>query len=257
MLSDAAAPPGGQAVHRALAILALFDEQTPRLAIGEVASALGVHRSTASRLLEALERHRLVERTDDGRGYVLGLGLVSLAGHVLNRFPARAAGGDVVRSLRDRTGESAWLGVLAGDEVVYIDQASSPHVRLNTDWVGRRQTLTAGVTGAVLLAFQRPEVIDELLRAGRSDGEPAAQGLTTEELAAVRRQDYLARYGGAATGHAIVAAPIRDHRRDVVAAVSLSGPCHRVDERRFVDELIPATRGAAQRISERLGCPPY
>lgn len=255
MAPEVVAPPGGQAVHRALAILALFDEQTPRRTIGEVAKALAVHRSTASRLLEALERHRLVERTDDGRGYVLGLGLVSLAGHVLNRFPARAAGGDVVRELRDSTGESAWLGILAGDEVVYIDQASSPHVRLNADWVGRRQTLTAGVTGAVLLAFQEPEVIGELLRAGRSDGEAAAQRLTEEELGVVRQQDFLARYDEAGSGHAVVAAPIRDHRCDVVAAVTLSGPCHRVDERRFVDELIPATRGAAQRVSERLGCP--
>lgn len=240
-------------MERALALLELFDEHTVRVTPTRAAAALGVHRSTASRLLAALERHRLVEADREAGGYVLGLGLVSLAGHVLNRFPVWAVGRSIVRELRNATGETAWLGILDGDEVVYIDQASSPHVRVHADWVGRRQTLTAAVTGAVLLAFQEPEVIAELLLAGRSDGEPAAQHLDASELATIRARGHLARYEDPTSGHAVVAAPVRDHRGTVVAALSLSGLRDRIDFARFTEELIPATRRAATRIAEELG----
>ncbi len=244
---------GTKAVARALTVLELFDERTERLTPTEVAAALGVHRSTASRVLATLAHHRLVEADREAGGYVLGLGLVSLAGHVFNRFPVWAVGRSIVRELRNATGETAWLGILDGDEVVYIDQASSPHVRVRADWVGRRQTLTAAVTGAVLLAFQDTEVIEELLRAGRSDGEPAAQSLHASELATIRASGQLARYEDPTSGHAVVAAPVRDHRGTVVAALSLSGLRDRIDLARFDDELIPATRRAATRISEELG----
>jgi DNA-binding IclR family transcriptional regulator len=244
---------GAQAVDRALTVLELFDEHTVRLTPTFVARALGVHRTTASRLLAALERHRLVEVDRDAGGYVPGLGLVSLAGHVFNRFPVWAVGRSIVRELRNATGETAWLGVLDGDEVVYIDQASSPHVRVHADWVGRRQTLTASVTGAVLLAYQEPEVIEELLRAGRSDGEPAAQHLEAPELATVRARGHLARYEDPTSGHAVVAVPVRDHRGRVVAALSLSGLRDRIDLSRFAEDLVPAARHAASRISEELG----
>src|SRR6478609_7381538 len=114
---------GCQSVERALAILELFeDDRRPLIAIGEAARELGVHRSTASRLLATLEA---------GGGYRLGLGLVTLAGHVLNRFPVRACAAPVLRELRDSTGETAWLGVLDGQRITYLDQATSPHVTVN------------------------------------------------------------------------------------------------------------------------------
>lgn len=233
----------------------MFGERRLRVTAAEVAAELGVHRSTASRLLQSLERHGLLERARDGGGYLLGLGLVSLAGHVLNRFPVRAAAGDLIRELRDKTGENTWLGVLDGDEVIFIDQASSPHVRVNTDWVGRRQPLTEGGTGELLLAYQAPEVIATLLGAARGRGESRALRLDERELQRTRAQGYLARRPEPATGGAVIVAPVRDHRCEVVAAVTVAGPLQRIDAERFERELIPATLRVAQLISERLGCP--
>jgi IclR family acetate operon transcriptional repressor len=239
---------GAQAVDRALSILAFFDERTSELTIAEVAERLGVHRSTASRLLSALERHGLLESVP--AGYRLGLGVVSLAGLVLNRFPARAVAHDVLRELRDDTGETAYLGLLDGHEVVYIDQVSSPHVAVHGDWVGYRQPLTAGASGALLLAYQPPEVIEELLRAS---SDRVGRGVPTElDLAAIRRRGYLARVSGDDATGAGVAAPVRDHRGATVAALSVWGPRHRVEER-LERELVPAVLRAAARVSEGLG----
>ena len=161
-------PGGTQAVERALGILELFDERTPELGIGEVVAALGVHRSTASRLMATLERHGLLEQAEAAGRYRLGLGLVTLAGLVLNRFPVRGLARQVLRELRDATGETAWLGVLDAHKITYLDQASSRHVTVNVDWVGVRHELTEGVTGRLLLAYQPGDVIDRLV-AGAPD----------------------------------------------------------------------------------------
>ena len=240
---------GTQAVERALAILELFDERTPDLGIADVVDALGVHRSTASRLMATLERHGLLEQTSVAGRYRLGLGLVTLAGLVLNRFPVRGLARRVLRELRDATGETAWLGMLDGHTVVYLDQASTPHVTVNVDWVGRRQALTDGVTGRLLLAFQSPEMIERLV----ADAAPDAVGLSDVELAAVRRRGYAVRIGDAEDAYTGVAVPIRDHRGAVVAAISLGGPGYRVSPERLEGELVPAAVRAAARVSEAMG----
>ena len=108
---------GCQAVERAITILELFDEHRTVVGVGEAARALGVHRSTASRLMATLERRGLLEQAEGSASYRLGLGLVPLAGFVLNRFPVRAQAGQVLRELRDTTGETAWLGVLDAHKI--------------------------------------------------------------------------------------------------------------------------------------------
>ena len=84
---------GCQAVERAITILELFDEHRTVVGVGDAAKALGVHRSTASRLMATLERRGLLEQAEGSASYRLGLGLVPLAGFVLNRFPVRAQAG--------------------------------------------------------------------------------------------------------------------------------------------------------------------
>ena len=244
---------GSQAVDRALSILWLFDEQTETLSIGDIASAVGVHRSTAWRLLGALQRAGLVEQEPMSGRFRLGIAVVSLAGHVLDRFPARASGRKVLSDLRDQLEETAYLGVLDETSVVYIDQASSPHVRHNVDWVGRRQSLSEGVTGALLLAFQPPEVIYELMHAPPTRRQTHDRHLDERALEAVRERGYLARLPDPLSGLCVVSAPVRNHRSEIVAAITTAAPQHRADRERLDNELVPATLQAVALVSEALG----
>ncbi|MDQ3848993.1 MAG: IclR family transcriptional regulator [Actinomycetota bacterium] len=244
---------GSQAVDRALSILWLFDEQNETLSVGEIATAVGVHRSTAWRLLGALQRAGLVELEPMSGRFRLGIALVSLAGHVLDRFPERASGRKVLTDLRDQLEETVYLGVLDGTSVVYIDQASSPHVRHHVDWVGHRQSLNEGVTGALLLAFQPPEVIAELMDAAPARREVHDRHLDERALTAVRDRGYLARSPDPLSGLTVVSAPVRNHRSEVVAAITTTAPQHRADRERLDDEFVPATLQAAALISEALG----
>jgi len=252
-MATPSAPVGSQAVDRALSVLHLYGHQTEWLTIGEVAHALGVHRSTASRLIATLERHRLLERDARTGAYTLGLGLVSLASSVLNRFPVRASAREVVRVLRDETGETVHLGVVDGDEVIYIDQATTVHAQVEIDWVGRRHRLTHGVTGALLLAYQGDAIVAELLAEARSERQPEVELIDEAVIDDVRRLGYYARYHDPNTTQAAVAAPVRDHRGRLVAALCIGGPRHRIGRERFEAELVPDVVRAAAKISERLG----
>ena len=241
---------GTQAVERALAILQWFDERTPELSPAEVATRLGVHRSTATRLLQALERQGFLDSDAETGRFRLGLQLVTLAGLVLNRFPVRSLAHDILRELRDETEETAYLGLLDGREVVYIDQASSSHVAVNVDWVGYRQPLTAGATGFLLLAFQPPDVAAELARLAVGQAEPRVP--SEIELAAIRRDGYLVRRNPDPGADSGVAAAVRDHLGTTIAALTVTVPNHRSNGR--LDELVtPAVLRAAARVSERLG----
>src|SRR5258707_8206576 len=100
---DAAAT-GSQAVDRALTILGFFDEGLTELTVADAAARLGVHRSTASRLLAALERHGLLEGTS--AGYRLGLRVVSLPGLLLHPFSSRGVTRGVVGGVRGATEET-------------------------------------------------------------------------------------------------------------------------------------------------------
>ena len=63
-----AAPQGTykvQALDRAFAVLDLLSESETPLGLAQVAASLQLHKSTAHRFLMVLERHRMVERTNE------------------------------------------------------------------------------------------------------------------------------------------------------------------------------------------------
>jgi DNA-binding IclR family transcriptional regulator len=163
----------------------------------------------------------------------------------------RALGHDVLRELRDETEETAYLGLLDGREVVYIDQVSSPHVAVNVDWVGERQSLVSGATGFLLLAFQPPDVIRELVE--KANGQTVPRLPSELELAAIRRDGYVIRSTPSVTDGTVgVAAAVRDHRAATIAAITVGGPPHRALDR-LESVILPAVVTAAARVSERLG----
>ncbi len=249
-------PKGSQSVDRALTILALFGEDRTEVGLTEVAAALDVHRSTASRLLAALARRGFVEQDPSSGRFHPGLGLISLAGLALLRFPARTLARRVLFELRDGTGETTQLGVLDGDEVLYIEQASSPHVSVNVDWVGYRQTALESVSGRLLLAFQSAETLERLRLTSSSDEARRGSALTSEEVTAIRDRGYLVGTADDESwrdGTSGVAVPIRDNAGQVVYALAVGGPPHRVTVERLATELAPAALRAAARVSEALG----
>src|SRR6185437_8253580 len=77
-----------QALDRAFAVLDLLGESDTPLGLAQVASSLQLHKSTAHRFLMVLERHRMVERTGNGK-FRLGLRLFDFGNRAIEQYDLR------------------------------------------------------------------------------------------------------------------------------------------------------------------------
>ena len=241
-----------RSVDRAVAILDLLAEGGWRTG-AEVARVLRVHRSTALRLLGTLERHALVERDQRTARYRLVRRLPQLASVVTGEFDLRYVARPVCEQMAASTGETATLDVLVGDVIVPIEQATASTSLMSVNWLGRRTPVHCTASGKAILAFG-PEVVRErLLRpplerlTPHTITDPAALGA---QLAEIRREGLARTRGELEVGLDAIAAPVFGPAGDVVAALDVSGPSHRLREGVELDRL--ATEGAAD-LSRRLG----
>src|SRR5918998_658253 len=114
---------GVQSVDRALTILTVL-ARVGQAGVSEIAAELGVHKSTAFRLMTTLESHDIVEQTEDRGKYRLGMGLVRLAGASSARLDMVQEARPVCRRLAAECGETVNIAVLADHAALYVDQVS-------------------------------------------------------------------------------------------------------------------------------------
>src|SRR5690625_2190552 len=123
-----------QSVDRALQILEFLTEE-PILSTSEIARRLGVHRSTASRLLATMEARNVVEQVADRGAYRLGLGLLRMAYPVSMRFDLARDSQAICDALADATQETTNVAILDGGYAVMITQRDRKSTRLNSSHV--------------------------------------------------------------------------------------------------------------------------
>lgn len=247
-------PDGGNATDKVLAVLQALGEHE-RLA--DIAAATGLARSTVHRILQSLVEHRFAIATGDGR-YIGGPVVLTLAGRLMGRFdPAEHADG-ALRRLRDDTGYTVHLGLLAGDDVVYGAKIEGAKPYRMPSRVGMSVRLhTTGIGKAILAALPEATVRAIVQRTGL---EPRTPNTISDETALVRHLEQVRARGYAIDdeenepGVQCVAAAVFDHTGRVTGAVSVSTlvleswnvPLERLGER---------VVAAALEISESLGAP--
>ncbi|MFF4454748.1 IclR family transcriptional regulator [Streptomyces goshikiensis] len=238
-----------QSVERALGILPLLARGPAGL--GEVAEELGVHKSTALRLLRTLGEHGFAYRQPDGR-YRLGSRLFALAAEAVENIDVRAIAHPHLVELGRLTGHTVHLALHQDDEVVYIDKVESRYpVRLYSR-IGKPVPLTVAAVAKLLLA-DLPEGDREAL-AGRIEyprytarSTPGPEAFL-RELALVREQGWATDLGGHEEAVNCVGAPVRGPDGRVAAALSISAPTVVVAAEELL-ALLPAVRRTADTIS--------
>jgi DNA-binding IclR family transcriptional regulator len=244
-----------QSVRRAISVIEFLAKRNGAT-IKEVAAAIGVHRSTAFRLLGALEAHGLVCQVVDRSTYRIGPGLGLLAAAVIGRLDLTRAARPVCTRLAAEIGETVNVAVLYGPHALNLDQAVGQAVITIQNRVGHLVPLHCTSTGKVLLAHASHEQRQRLLA---ESGLPVLTPHTITSAAALAAdlQATLARgYAVAMEEYEIglnaMAAPIRGHDGAVAAAASVSGPAYRLDAS-HMEGLVPALLGGAAEITDRLG----
>lgn len=257
-----------RSVDRAVAILDLLASAAGReptksrevadfagLSGAEVARDLGVHRSTALRLLGTLERHALVERDQRTAKYRLGRRLPQLARVVTGELDLRHVARPVCENLSAASGETVTLDVLDGDEIIPIEQSTGSTSFVSVNWLGRRTPLHCTASGKVILAFA-PEPIRQRLLARPLEPHTPRSIVEPEELekqlVAARTAGYARTFEELEVGLDAIAAPVFSAEGDVLAAIDISGPAHRLQAGGGPD-FVTLTKEAAADLSRRLG----
>ncbi len=211
-------------VDRALQLLTTVLEDTTGGTLSELARATDLSASTASRLLGTLAGHGLIRRDVNGR-FRAGIRMKQLAATALREEPLYELVGPHLDALVDETGETASLGIAAGDdEVLYLRQVASTHQVQTAVWTGRTIPRRDTALGAAL------------------DGATSPRGYVTS-----RRPD---------SDVTAVAAPVIGHDGDVLGAISVNAPAYRTtdaDVERFGTALVRH----ALALSTALGAPAH
>lgn len=238
---DAEPTDGAQSVRRALAVLRLVASGQERgVRLTDVAAMSGLSRPTVHRLLKVLIDETAVEQDPATKHYLVGTELSLLGLARGGRFPLRAIAEPYLQALAAEVGDTVFLSVRHGADSVCVARYLGTHpIQVLSIDVGVRRPLGGSVSGIVLLAGMDPDESRELTRANAS--RLALQKRDTaailRDVRAARDQGHAYAAQGVMPGTSAVAVPIRDERRQVLAAVSVAALADRLDRKRLPDML--------------------
>jgi len=222
-----------QSLQRGLAVLDFMAERGEPVRTSEVAQRFDIDKANASRLLKTLTEAGYAERADDRR-YALGGKMRGDDGRQLEGVIAlRERTRSLLEGLVEASGECAHMAVLVADKVWYVDKVSSPHALRVDHPVGALAPLHCTALGKAFLAFLPTTTAGALARYTAST--IVDQAKLVEDLSVARGQGYATDDEEFSPGVRCVAAPVRNGRGRMVAAVGLSGPTARIDLDRLGD----------------------
>lgn len=223
---------GVQSVDRAMAVLEIL-ARDGHAGVSEIADEMGIHKSTASRLLGSLVAREMVQQNTERGKYQLGFGILRLASSIPGRLSLVREARSVMEGLAEEFKETVNLAVLRSNFAVNVDQAMGPSTLATYDWVGSLTPLHATSSGKILLAALTADERDRILR---ETGLPARtpRTLTNRKLLETQLHDVVAKGYAVAReefeiGLNSIAVGVRNHLGVVIGAISISGPAFRFD----------------------------
>ena len=246
---------GAQSVERALAVLrAIASAGEAGATVAEVATGVGLNRTTAHRIITALARQAMVERdTATGRWFpgaeLAMLGALAATRHGVHRHTAAA-----LTRLAARSGDTAFLSAPSGyDSVCLAREEGAFPIRTQVLWPGQRHPLGVGAGSLALLAAMPDDKVADILDA---NGERLAQvypklanGRLPQLVERTRAEGYAINEGMIVAGSWAVGVAIRNARGEPVAALSLAAIESRMgeDRRRELADWLLAERDELER----------
>ena len=245
-----------QSVQRAAAILRCFTQTDSDLGVVALSEQLSLHKSTVSRLLSTLQQEGFVEQNPETGKYRLGLGLITLAGIVLERIDLRQVANLYLTTLAEASQETVTIVVLDGSECMNIGGAASPRPIQFIGRIGRRTPAHCTAAGKVLLSYLSPQERQVILskKLARFTKHTVIDLHSLDEaLEQIRRQGYAIAHEEYEPDLSAIAAPVCDHTGHVCATVVISGPTYRVGPGK-IDAFVGPLLDTANKISAQLGC---
>lgn len=246
-----------RSLERALQILNAFGTERRPLTLAQLSETIGLSKATVLRLCSTLVKYGFLKQGPESRHYSLGLKLFELGSIVLSSFSLRKVASPHLTQLQVRLGKTVFLGVIAEDELLYIDKREDGEMGISfPSNIGRRRPPYWGMLGPVLMAYLPDEEVERLLEKYPLARTTKKSWMENEDfkkrLAEVRQEGYVVDEETTFESIGGIAAPIWDFTGKVVAALGvgfISSSANNRDMKKMVREV----KAAAGAISKELG----
>ncbi|WP_082233242.1 IclR family transcriptional regulator [Halobacillus massiliensis] len=243
------------AVERALTILELIAEKREPMSLAEISQELGIAKSTAHRIMEALKNKGFIEQIEAAEKYQVGLKAIEVGMSSLTKWNLVDVTTPHLRQLASDLNETAFLAVYDKGEVVYLYKAeANQSVRTTADLGTRKPIHSTGLGKAIVSTFPSEEINRILVEKGMA--KFTGKTITDkqrylEELISVRENGYAMDDEEAEAGLTCIAVPIFNYTGRAIAAVSVAGPTERM--RNNKETITKTLKNVNKLVSSRLG----
>ncbi|PPU91715.1 IclR family transcriptional regulator domain-containing protein [Xanthomonas albilineans] len=235
---------------RGLAVLSAFGQHSRDVSMAQLSADTGIPRAAVRRVLYTLEKLGYVGV--HGRGYVLLPRALGIGSGYLSTAALSVAAQPVLDALRDTLHESCSLGVLDGDDLLYVARAETVRLMSISLRAGSRLPAYCTSMGRVLLAAQPPDTLHSYLE--RNPLRPRTERTITERvpfqtlLERVQRDGYAIVDQELEIGLRSVAVPVNNRQERVVAALNVGTSVSRMTLGHLQNKVLPALKHAAQQL---------
>jgi len=241
---------------KAFAVFDVLLEHKFPMSMSEISERLDFYPSTVHRILDTLKFGGYVEQNPNSQKYQLGLKLLELGMAKINQIDLVKEAKPFLRDLAKKCDETVHLAILEDDNVLYLAKEESSQTIRMISYVGKRAPLHCTGLGKVLLANlplrDRDKIIDRIELFRLTNNTITDKGKLREELDMIKEKEFALDREENERDVLCIAAPVRDYKGRVVAAVSVSSPIYRLNNKKQ-DYIKEALINTVEGISSRLG----
>lgn len=235
-------------LENSLRLLKCFTSEEPEISLTNLAKKLNLGVSTTHRLLKTLESEGFVLQNTTNQTYSLGVSVLALTNTVTSQMKIIKDANPVLKDLTTSTGESSHLGIIEGTSVIYLQKIECDLPLKIDSHLGKRTPIHCTSIGQVLLAYQQKPLEVALKKYTKQTITDPTR--FQEKLAQIRRQGYAISNQEWDEEIWSVAAPVYNAKKEVIAAIDISGPVKRVTTSQ--QDIIKKVIQAAQALSDKI-----
>lgn len=241
---------------KALQILEVMTNEPKDMRVKDLSEKLNMEQSAVYRFLTTLEYMGYVKQSEKNGKYSLTLKLFELGNNVMLSVDLHSQSLPILQELSKNLGETIHLTVLDNGEAVFINKLGPSPTLVTYSYIGKRSYAHCIAAGKVLLAYLSSEELEDVIRKKGlpqfTDNTITSPEKLKRHLAGIRNQGVAYDFEEYEPGVNCVAAPIKNHIGQVVAAVSVSGSSNRLNKVNL-EEITEKIKLSAQHISQKLG----
>lgn len=243
-------------LERGLEIMELLAENPRGLSIQDIKNELKLSQTTVFRITQSLLQKGYLARDEESKYFYLTRKLLTIGYRAINEHDLLEIALPWMRKLRDEVKETVFLGIMGDKEGVFIEQALGTYPFKFMLTPGHKIKLHCSAPGKAMWAFmpekERSALLDSVTLKRYNENTITSKRKLQTELAEIRENGYALDREEQLRGVVCVGAPLFDYQGFPKAAIWISGPTERMNEKVW-EEQGDLVKRYAERISIEMG----